>query len=52
MPISYRGAIPGYATNDTRLRHNELAFVQIQGDVYIFCAKDQNHNTCPQSFHL
>jgi hypothetical protein len=36
--------------NEVRLKHNESIFLKIDGDMYILCAQDKHHDTCPQSF--
>jgi hypothetical protein len=36
--------------NHVRLKHNESIFLKTNGDMYILCAQDKHHDTCPQSF--
>jgi hypothetical protein len=38
--------------NEMRLKHNESIFLKTDGDMYILCAQDKHHDTCPQSFQL
>ncbi len=38
--------------NETKQNHNESAFLQSEGDVFILCEQDRQHDTCPQSFQL
>jgi hypothetical protein len=39
-----------FYTNETRFKHNESAFLQNDGDSYIFHVEDKHHDTCPKSF--
>jgi hypothetical protein len=39
-----------FYTNEARLKHNELTFLQSDGDVYIFHVEDKHHDTCLKSF--
>ncbi len=38
--------------NETKQKQNESTFLQNEGDVFILCAQDRHHDTCPQSFQL
>jgi hypothetical protein len=41
-----------FYTNEAKQKHNELAFLQNEGDVLILHAQDRHHDICPQSFQL
>jgi hypothetical protein len=41
-----------FYTNEVKQKHNASAFLQSEGDVFILCAQDRHHDTCPQSFQL
>ncbi len=41
-----------FYTNEVKQKHNALAFLQSEGDVFILQAQDRHHDTCPQSFQL
>jgi hypothetical protein len=38
--------------NETKQKHNELAFFRSEGDVFILHAQDKHHDAWPQSFQL
>jgi hypothetical protein len=38
--------------NEAKQKDNESAFLRSEGDVFILCAQDRHHDTCPQSFQL
>jgi hypothetical protein len=39
-----------FYTKEAKQKHNESAFIQSEGDVFILHAQDRHHDTCPQSF--
>ncbi len=38
--------------NEAKQNQNESTFLQSERDVFILCAQDRHHDTCPQSFQL
>jgi hypothetical protein len=38
--------------NEAKQKHNELAFLRSERDVFILHAQDRHHDTCPQSFEV